>query len=277
VPEENLNLNQASEYLQIPRKHLDNYAKVGHELAINKVRSRNYISIEKLDAWKAQREFGFATFNREDYLRCLDFAIRSFYQYRSTSDFGTSQQRDAGKFISNFVSGKLGEIAVSKFLKRNFDIDISLDFDLRDAVVGQDIVEIAKPRRGSRVYNPARLRVAIKTTKMKNVWLIVPQKEVEDSSRASDIYVSCRVDLYLNHFIRILRDHTSLNNLSDIIPQFESIQGEVCGFIDKLTLQTKPPVKELPEQDQAIGSSYVWRTGELLRNRENWLSLIDQL
>jgi hypothetical protein len=277
VPEENLNLNKACEYLQIPRKHLDNYAKIGHELSITKIRNRNYISIENLDSWKAQREFSYATFDRDDYLKCLDFAIRSFYQYKSTSDFGTSQQRDAGKFISNFVSGKLGEIAVSKFLKKNFDIDISLDFDLRDAVVGQDIVEIAKPRRGSRVYNPARLRVAIKTTKMKNVWLIVPQKEVEDSSRASDIYVSCRVDLYLNHFIRILREHASLTKLSDIIPQFESIQGEVCGFIKKRTLQTRPPVRELPEQDQAIGSSYVWRTGELLKKREDWIKLIDKL
>lgn len=223
------------------------------------------------------REFSLSKLNQEDYLKCLEFAIRSFYAYRSTSDFGTAQQRDAGKFVSNFVIGKLGELAVSYFLKRNFDVDTKLDFDLRDAVVGQDISEIAKPRRGARVYNPLRLRVAIKTSKMKNVWLIVPAKEVEDPERSSDIYIFDRVDLYLNHFIRILKEHSALAKLDTIIPPFEEIKAEVCGFIKKTDLISNPPVTRLPLPNQEIQSSYIMRSGNLCKSKEAWDRLLNEL
>ncbi len=272
-----LTIDQACQYLNIPKKYLENYAKVGQELQIQKIGRRNVIAKNALDSWNAQRSFGLVTLDRADYLKCLDFAIRSFYLYRSTSDFGTSQQRDAGKFVSNFVIGKLGELAVAKFLKRNFDVDISLDFNLRDAVVGQDISEIAKPRRGARVYNPLRKRVAVKTSKMKNVWLIVPQNEVEDTERCSDIYIYSRVDLYLNHFIRILKEHHALSNLSDIIPDFEAIYAEVCGFVGRNTLQANPPTDTLPVQNQEIQPSYVMRSGHLQKTTENWQQLIEEL
>ena len=272
-----LTIKEASEYLKIPIKYLENYSKKGHEIDIVKIGRRNMMSLESLDNWKKQREFGLTILNKDNYLQCINFAIRSFYHYRSTSDFGTSQQRDAGKFISNFVLGKLGEIAISKFVKQNFDVDIYLDFDLRDAVVGQDIVEIAKPRRGGRVYNPPSLRVAIKTSKMKNVWLIVPQNEAEDSTRKSDIYIYCRVDLYLNHFIRFLKDHHSFLNISEIIPDFEDIQAEVCGFTTFDDLISSPPVKTLPDQDQAIQSSYIMRSGVLKKSVHDWSSFIEQL
>ncbi|MBI5804779.1 helix-turn-helix domain-containing protein [candidate division TA06 bacterium] len=273
----NLTLTKASDYLNISKKYLENYAKVGKELPLHKEGRSYVITDAELNEWKAQREYSMVQLIREDYLKCLEFAIRSFYQYKSTSNFGTTEQREAGKFVSNFVIGKLGEIAVTKFIKRHYDIDITLDFSLRDAVVGQDIVEIAKPRRGGRVYNPARKRIAIKTTKMKNVWLIVPQKEIEDTTRVSEIYICSRVELFLNHFIRIVRDHNSLNHLTDIIPQFDVIEAQVCGYIPVDLLRSNAPVKILPDQDQAIGSSYVYRTGMLMQKKDDWDKLIEEL
>jgi len=271
------NIEQAAEYLGIPKKYLDNYSKVGDELQIIKQGRRKGFEKETLDNWSNQRNFCLVDLNRTDYLKCLEFAIRSFYAYRSTSDFGTAQQRDAGKFVSNFVIGKLGELAVKKFLKTRFDVDVSLDFSLREAVVGQDITEIALPRRGSRVFNPIRKRIAIKTSKMKNVWLVVAQNEVEDPTRTSDFYIFSRVDLYLNHFIRILKDHQALTNLSDIIPQFEIIQAEVCGFATKEELIAESPTDILPIQNQTIQMSYIKKSGKLNKSQNLWEQLINEL
>lgn len=272
-----LSFDEASKYLSIPLKYLENYVKIGGELKTTKVGRRKMLTKAGIEGWKKQHEFSSCKLSRDDYRRCLEFAIKSFYAYRSTSDFGTSQQRDAGKFVTNFVLGKLGEIATAKFLKSNFDVDTKLDFDLRDAVVGQDITEIAKPRRGGRVYNPLRLRIAIKASKMKNVWLIVSRKEVEDSERASDIYIFARVNLYLNHFIRILKGHKELFNLENIIPDFESINAEVCGFIKKSDLTAHSPVSILPSSDQKIQPSYIVNSGTLNKRREAWSNLIEEL
>lgn len=268
---------QASDLIGIPPKYLENYIKVGKELSFVRVGRRNMIAAAELEAWQAQRNFGLVTLDKADYIVCLEFAIRSFYSYRSTADFGTSTQRDAGKFISNFVIGKLGEIAVQKFLKRNFDIEIQLDFAIREAVVGQDITEIARPRRGGRVFNPLRKRVAVKTSKMKNVWLIVPEKEVTDAERTSDIYIFSRVGLYLDHLIRLLRDDDALQNISEIIPPFENIPAEVCGFIEKAPFIENDPVTMLPIQNQAIGLSYIKNTGELKRSSAEWVEMLNTL
>lgn len=269
--------SEASEYLSLPEKYLENYVKAGNEIKIVKVGRRNALLKTDVEAWKIQRNFSVTKLSKDDYFKCLEFAIRSFYSYKATSDFGTAQQRDAGKFVSNFIIGKLGEIAVAHFLKRNFDIDTKLDFDIREAVIGQDITELAKPRRGGRVYNPPKLRVAIKTSKMKNVWLIVPEKEAIDPERSSDIYIYSRVNLYQDHFFRILKDHNAFTNLTDLIPPFQDIDAEVCGFIMKSDLTATSPVISLPSPKQEIQPSFIYQSGQLHKSKDAWNSLINIL
>lgn len=259
----------------IDDKAIDNFWRYGHELTMTKNGSRNGFLRNDLDTWYRQYQFSSVTLDRDDYMKCLKFAIRSYYDYRSRGDFGTAQQRDAGKFISNFVSGKLGEIAVEKFFKNRFDIDTRLDFEIREAVIGQDITEVAFPRRGARVFNPPRVRIAIKTTKAKNVYLAVPANEAEDDARRSDVYILSRVDLYLNHFLRILREHRSLEEMTDIIPEFVNIRGQVCGFILLPQLLANVPVTELAGMGQSIQSSYVSRSGALQKTEDQWRALFD--
>ena len=272
-----INFDEASEFLGIPKKYLENYVKVGNEINQVKVGRRKLLSKSDLQNWKIQKEFNSVILNKEDYIKCLEFSINSFYSYRSTSDFGTSQQRDAGKFVSNFVIGKLGEIALSKFLVKNFNVFVKLDFELRDAVVGQDITEIAFPRKNIRVYNPIKKRIAIKTSKMKNVWLIVSKNEVDDVSRYSDVYIFTRIDLYLDHLIRLLKDHEALSNLHDIIPPFKEIEAEVCGFAFVSHLKNNAPVTKLPKPNQDIQLSYILRTGDLKKDVKSWELLLEQL
>ena len=270
-------LKEAGEFLSIPQKYLENYVKIGNELELVKVGRRKLLSISEVRAWAEYRDYSCTQLDRDDYLKCLQFAIESFYTYPSTSDFGTSQQRDAGKFVSNFIIGKLGELAVANFLRKNFDVDVRLDFDLRDAVVGQDITEIAKPRKGGRVYNPLKFRIAIKTSKMKNVWLIVSRNEVENNDRCSDVYIFSRVDLHLDHLIRILKEHDALSDLRNIIPSFEDIKAQVCGFIRKSELISNPPVTVLPAPPQSIQPSYIIRSGQLHKSKKEWTELIGEL
>ena len=270
-------IDEAVEVSGISKKHLENYIKVGKEVSIEKKGRRNVIIKKDFESWLDTRKSRLVSLNLQDYIMCLEFAINSYYAYKSTSDFGTTTQRDAGKFVSNFVIGKLGEIAVYKFLKSNFDIDIKLDFDIREAVVGQDITEIAKPRRGGKVYNPPKQRVAIKTTKFKNVWLVVPQKEVEDATRASDIYILTRVDLPMDHMIRILREHKALEKLKNVIPDFGDVKAEICGFTSRTDLQVNTPVSELPNPKQEIQPSYIMQSGIIQKNLTEWEKLLDQL
>jgi hypothetical protein len=251
--------------------------KAGHELSEYRVGRRKMIIKEEIDQWKVKRDKRIIELGRSDYLICLEFALRSFYAYRSTTDFGTPTQRDAGKFVSNFVSGKLGEIAVQKFLYETFKMDIKLDFDIRDAVVGQDITEIAKPRKGPKVYNPPRIRISIKTTKFKNIWLVVPANELDDKIRSSDIYILTRVDLPLDHFFRLLKEHSALSNLDTIIPNFSAISSEVVGFVTKAELSSKSAVTQLPKPKQDIGLSYIWRSGEVIKSTAEWNALISKL
>ncbi len=164
-----------------------------------------------------------------------------------------------------------------KFLKNKFDIDVKLDFEVRNEIVGKDIKEIAKPRKGGRVFNPPNLRIAIKTTKMKNVWLIVPQKELEDSYRTSDVYILTRVDLYLNHFLRFLKLHNIFKNLRKIIPDFYPLSAEICGFVLKDELKSNLPVKKLPSPKQEIQPSYILRSGEIEKSKDDWKELLNRL
>lgn len=267
----------AAKLIGIPEKWLTNYFKIGKEVDTQRIGRRILIDKNTLLMWKEQRDLRCVKLTREHYIRCLEFAIKSFYHYSSSSDFGTAQQRDAGKFITNFVIGKLGEIAVSVFLKREFDVDVKLDFEIRESVVGQDITEIAKPRRGGRVYNPPAKRIAVKTSKMKNIWLLVSEQEVKDPARKSDVYIFSRVDLFLNHFIRFIKGHEALASVNEMIPSFIEMNAEVCGFVTHEQLMEKPPVKMLPQPKQEIQSSYIIKTGELKKSKNEWQNMIDEL
>lgn len=238
-----LTFNEAVEYLfgakkgdetfKHYRKQLDNYTKIGEEIKYDLIRKRYYIRTEELDRWRELKSYRTVWLDRNDYLRCFEFAVKSFYQYLesgSTADFLGARERGIGKWAEDFLPGKLGEIAVKKFLNEKFAVDIKLDFSLGEGIPAQDIVEVAKPRKGPRTYNPARIRTSIKNTKMKNVWLVVTQKEFEDMTRRSDAYILTRSDMPLNHLASFLKEHEVFARLGEIIPHFKNIEAEVVGF-----------------------------------------------
>lgn len=274
---EYLSFRAASNRFNIPLRNIENYAVIGEELPYYTSGNRRYLRTSDIQKWLSNRRNYLFKLGRRDYLKCLDFAIRSYYAERPKSNFGTTEQRDAGKIISNYVLGKLGEMAIQKFLKNNFQVDSRLDFDLRDAIVGQDISEIAKPRKGGRVYNPPRLNVAIKSSKMKNVFLIVSAKEVKDKNRKSDVYIFVRVDLYLNHLLRIMKSNKPLSKFRRLIPEFIAIDAEVCGYCKHSTLRKSRVVSILPNSNTKIQPSYIMKTGDLSNRWPDWTRLMNKL
>jgi len=273
-----MSIKEAAKHLGMPEKHLSNFIKIGGEIPVLKIGRRICVSQKKLEIWFKARRDRILSLDKDDYLKCLEFALKSFYAYKSTADFGTVTQRGAGKFVDDFVIGKLGEIAFAKFLKAKFDIDVKLDFSVRGEVVGQDIAEISRPRRGPRVFNPPNIRIAVKATKGKNVWLMVPKVELEDPARYSDAYVFVRVDLQLNHVFRFLRDQEVLKSLKDEIPAFEPIVAEVAGFAWKEDLSKTRAVTELPSPRQKLKKpNYVMRSGDLRKSSSEWQEFVEKL
>lgn len=270
-----LTFDEAAEYLGIPRKYLDNYAKKGHEIPYTHgYRRRLIIAKEELDSWKERRQFRSVELTKGDYVKSLEFGVGSFYRYSTTINFRGPTQRGAGKFVTNFTEGKLGELAVKRFFNAHFNVDLTLDFTFRDAIVGQDISEVIRSQRGMRVSNPPRLRVSIKTTKLKNVWLAVGQKEVESPLRTSDVYILSRVELPIDHFFRLFKEHEALTGLREEIPDLSfPLKGEVAGYAYKDELDG--PVEQI--NGQKIQPSYVKRSGELLSSVSEWKDFIDKL
>ena len=58
------------------------------------------------------------------------------------SDWGTARQREFGQKVTNWIKGQLAEVAVKKFLNREFGIFIELDFQIYDEIVPQDIIAV---------------------------------------------------------------------------------------------------------------------------------------
>ena len=172
---------------------------------------------------------------------------------------------------------KLGEVAVQKFLKDKFDLEIKLDFNIYDEIVPQDIVEITV----SKSNRKPKIGVGIKSSKPKNVALVLGSNEIEIPTRSSDVYIFCRPDLPDDHLLRIgvdeviksVRDKPHYPVYKDAIPRFSNMSSEIVGFCYKENLEK---VTEIPGQ-VFDGSRYVKLSGDLKRSEKDWKELISKL
>lgn len=269
--------DEAAQYLGIPRKHLENYVRMGHEINRTRVGRRLLFPREELDLWRARKEFRrVEPMSWDEYVRCFKFGVDSWYLYGSTSNYGGPVLRDAGKWVYNFTEGKLGEIALQKFLKRHFNINVVLDFTIRpEIVVGQDITEVIRQVRSSRIANPPRLRASVKATKLKNAWIAVKPNELESPSRTSEVYILSRIGLPLDHIFTAFRDHDLLDGYQDRVPEFQPIEAEVVGFAWKDDLEARGVWEKIPST--GMENRYAMRSGELHTSVNEWRDLIDKL
>ena len=265
--ENNLSIKKASAYLQIDQKALDNYIK-GQEIPCFKIGRIRRVTKNDLDAWKRYFDDTTIVLNQDHYFKALRFALRKFYSGAPRANFATSTQREAGKYLSDHITGYLGELAFQKFMADKFTVQLRLDDNVDGLIRSQDIVSVSR-RRG--VENQPAFKVSVKASKMKNVWLIVGKNEINLSDRRSDYYVFARVSLPPDHIVRLIREHPSVNEIQRIIPPEEtSIRTQICGFAEFNKLSG--PVSTVG--NQAISPSYVMKSGDL---RRDWIFIAQNL
>ena len=275
-----LTKKQAVDHLGLDEKTFDNYFKNAAEFPCmerNGGRGRFYFDQDVLDRWKRSFEWRTVNLDREDYSLCLDFALAQHFRNYVQSDFGTGRQREFGQKITNWVKGQLGEVAVKKFLKREFGVDVELDFDIRDNIVLQDITGVVD---NGAIRQP-KIGVGIKSSKPKSAFLVLGENEIRIADRRSDIYIYSRPDIPDDHLLRItkeqinevVKDKPHYPKYEDLMPEFADIPCEIAGwcYYTDLRETTNIPGQEFD------GVRFVKESGLLRKSREDWKEFIQKL
>ena len=170
---------------------------------------------------------------KEDYEECLKFILKLRYLWGgATIDFASSGvKRDIGKYVHDHIGGKLAEIAVKKFLKQKYNLNVELGFEKYDSpedfMLG-DIEKVIFPD-GKKVS--PKIKVEIKGTKPSSRWWLISDNEF--NSREYDVYILVVIDLPLDHIIRFFKDslHLEDEELEKAIPDFGEIEAGIKGIV----------------------------------------------
>ncbi len=275
-----LTKKQAIELLGLEEKTLENYFKNAAEFSAEpRPNNRGIFKFDKakLLEWKQNYNWRTVKLNKDDYAQCLDFALAIHFKEYVVSDFGTGRQREFGQKITNWVKGQLGEIAVKKFFKQEFKTDIELDFEIRNAIVPQDVVGV-KENGATREPN---IGIGIKSSKPKSAFLVLGSNEIERNQRISDVYIYCRPDLPDDHLLRISKEAVMslvqgqyhYDKYKELIPEFTEIPCEVAGWC---LLEELKEVTEIPGQT-FDGTRFVIESGKMRKSKQEWQSLVNRL
>jgi hypothetical protein len=220
---------EAAVYLGLDDKTFDNYFKNAAEFScVDRAggRGRFYFDKDALDNWLASFKWRTVDLTRDDYALCLDFALAQHFRGYVLSDWGTGRQREFGQKVTNWVKGQLAEVAVKKFFKNEFNVEVELDFDIHDNIVPQDIIAVME----NGIKREPRIGIAIKSSKPKSAYLVLGENEVNLENRQSDVYIFCRPNIPDDHILRITKD-----KIIEIVknePLFSTYIDEIPGFED---------------------------------------------
>lgn len=236
-----------------------------------------YFEDDTLKKWITDFNWRTVKLDLNDYIQCLDFALAQHFRGYVISDWGTGRQREFGQKVTNWVKGQLGEVAVKKFIKKEFGVETELDFEIRDDIVPQDIVGICE---NGKVREP-KIGIGIKSSKPKSSYLVLGEKEITLNKRKSDFYIFCRPDLPDDHLLRLTKDtvmsfvkgQQHFSSYKDIVPSFETIDCEIAGWCSISELEK---VNSIPGQT-FDGVRYVKKSGDLHKDFNSWKELVSKL
>lgn len=276
----NLTKREAIDFLGLDEKVFDNFFRNADEFSCvprENNRGRFYFVKEHLAKWHESFKWRSVELNIEDYQQCLDFALAQHFRGYVLSDWGTARQREFGQKITNWVKGQLAEVAVKKFLKKEFGVEIELDFGIHDKIVPQDVTGVVE--KGKR--REPKLGIGIKSSKPKSAYLVLGDNEISIPDRRSDIYIFCRPDIPDDHLLRItkdrikelVKDQEHYEVYKDKMPYFENMYCEIAGWctIDELEKVTSIPGQEFD------GFRHVKKSGNLHRDKKSWEKLIKKV
>ena len=280
MEDELLGKKEAALFLGLDSRAFDNYFRNAQEFpSLDRPKGNSRFRFRKsvLNEWQTEHKWRTVALDLDEYLLCLDFALAMHFRGYVASDWGTGRQREFGQKITNWIKGQLGEVAVKKFLEKNFGVKIQLDFGIHPKIVPQDIIGIEE---NGRIRNPG-VNVAIKSSKPKSSYLVLSPSEVSRPERRSDIYIFCRVDIPDDHLLRLTRrtiikavgDKQHFSLYRDEIPSFSELSCEIAGFcpIDELEERMSIPGQDFD------GPRFVRQSGLLRRSKKEWDQLVKRL
>lgn len=272
---------EAEELANLDEKTFANYFKNAKEFSCierNGKKGRFLFNKAELEKWIEDKKWRMVELDKEDYSLCLDFALAQHFRGYVLSDFGTARQREFGQKITNWVKGQLGEVAVKKFFKREFNFEIELDFDIYGEIVPQDITGVFEKNK----MRKPKMGIGIKSSKPKSAFLILGANEIKLDARRSDVYIYCRPNIPDDHLLRatkkliidLVKDKPHFSKCKDYIPDFNSIPCEIAGWCNSSELRE---VTEIPGQQFDNGPRYVIESGILHRSKKDWEFLIKNI
>ena len=145
--------------------------------------------------------------DEHDYLNASINALKTYGNIAGT-DYGSSRQRDKVQMWSDMIRGYLGEIAVKKKIKNDFNINVHLAHEegKLDEYKDSDIPKI-KSQDGSIREN--KLKVSIKATKWSGVWLDCPG----DQYNHSDAFILVKINTGTEHLMSFLKNLKFFENI----------------------------------------------------------------
>jgi hypothetical protein len=275
-----LSKKEAIEYLGLDEKTFVNYFKNAAEFpCLERNGGKGHFSFDEdiLSEWKKGWEWRTIELTKSDYALCLDFALAQHFRNYVQSDFGTGRQREFGQKITNWIKGQLGEVAVKKFLKKEFNVEVELDFDIRDDIVLQDITGVVEQEK----TREPKIGVGIKSSKPKSAFLVLGENEIKIEGRRSDVYIYCRPDIPDDHLLRItkekivevVKNEPHYSKYGTLMPDFANIPCEIVGWCHWADLRE---TSSIPGQ-AFDGIRFVKESGRLRKSKKDWQELIGQL
>lgn len=275
-----LTKKQAVEFLDIPLKNFENYYKNSCEIKVIKENGRLFFDKEQLSQWNLLRKNRTVNLSLKEYEECFEFAIKMAYSRKPSHGTGIRGVRSEVQMADDFILGILAEHGVRKFLKEKFNVEIELDLDVHpDHITPQDFAGI---------YENGELRdiqmgIAIKSSKLKSCFNIIPPIEYENEKRKSDVYIFVRVGLPSDHLFRILREHSFFKNVKEFLEREEkfkkieeltNISIWICGYSFYNEFEK---VTEIPGQKFDNGYRYIKSVAHMHNSDEDWKKLIQIL
>ena len=166
---------------------------------------------------------------------------------------------------------------ITILLKREFNVEVELDFDIRDKIVLQDIT--AEKENGK--MRTHKIGIGIKSFKPKSDILVLGENEIRIKERRSDIYIYCRPNIPDDHLLRLtkeevneaVKDKPHYSKYKDLMPDFINIPCEVAGWCHYTDLRE---TNSIPGQE-FDGVRFVKESGLLRKSKKDWEELIKQL
>lgn len=280
-----LSRSEAIRYLNIPEKNFDNYSKNSGEIPSIKENGRYYYKTEDLDLWNNVKEARTVYLNLSEYRECFEFAVKMAYASQTSHGTGIRGVRSEVQMTDDFILGILAEFGVKKLLELKFNTYIELDMEVHpDHITPQDFNKILV--KGESIT--PKIGVAVKSSKWKSCFNIIPPIEYENFDRKSDVYIFVRVGLPSDHLFRLFRNHewfTSINRFLSSNPCFKKIEeiSDIPIWITGFNYYGEfDKVKEIPGQkfsgeENVSDYRYVKSVADMHNSNDEWLNLISQL